>query len=122
VDTLSRIPYVSSARAQELITRAKQTVASGSGAVTETLITDIVKQIIHLKKVIQKQEARMTKHCPSPEVALLKTFKGIGEISAIGLIIEIQSIERFASVKKLAAFFGLHPTFKSSGDNTGTFV
>ena len=33
-------------------------------------------------------------------------------------MLEIQSIKRFSSAKKLAAFFGLHPIFKTSGDGT----
>ena len=53
-----------------------------------------------------------TDKCRVPEVELLKTFKGIGASSAIGLILEIGSVERFASAKKLASFFGLHPVYK----------
>jgi len=33
-------------------------------------------------------------------------------------MLEIQSIKRFSSAKKLASFFGLHPVFKASGDGT----
>jgi transposase len=33
-------------------------------------------------------------------------------------MLEIQSINRFSSAKKLASFFGLHPVFKISGDGT----
>lgn len=120
-ESLATIPFVSSHRAQELIDNAKRSVASTSDTVTEELIVDTVEQIAHLKKIIQLQETKMNALCTLPEVALLKTFKGIGIASAIGLLIEIQAIERFASVKKLAAFFGLHPVFKTSGDSAGGF-
>ena len=120
-ESLAAIPYVSPRRAQELIDNAKQSVASTSDTVTEELIVDTVEQIAHLKKILQIQEKKMSALCSIPEVAILKTFKGIGIASAIGLLIEIQAIERFASVKKLAAFFGLHPVFKSSGDSAGGF-
>ena len=120
-ESLAAIPFVSSRRAQELIDNAKRSVASTSDTVTEELIVDTVGQIAHLKKIIQLQETKMSALCTIPEVALLKTFKGIGIASAIGLLIEIQAIERFPSVKKLAAFFGLHPVFKSSGDSAGGF-
>ena len=120
-ESLAAIPYVSSRRAQELIDNAKRSVASTSDTVTEELIVDTVGQIAHLKKILQMQEKKMSALCTLPEVALLKSFKGIGITSAIGLLIEIQAIERFASVKKLAAFFGLHPVFKSSGDSAGGF-
>ena len=62
----------------------------------------------------------MAKQCAIPEVALLKTIPGISDASAIGLMLEIQSIKRFSSVKKLASFFGIHPAFKTSGDGTSS--
>ena len=61
----------------------------------------------------------MIKACKLPEVELLKTFPGISDKSAIGLIIEIQMVERFAQAKKLASFFGVHPVYKISGDGVG---
>ncbi|HYA13431.1 MAG TPA: IS110 family transposase [Syntrophales bacterium] len=120
-ESLARIPYVSAFRAQELIDKAKRSVASASDGITEELIVDTVEQIIQLKAVIQAQEKKMSALCSLPEVALLMTFQGIGIVSAIGLMIEIQALERFASVKKLASFFGLHPVFKTSGDNIGGY-
>ena len=56
----------------------------------------------------------MTQSCDVPEVALLKTFKGIGDKSAIGLLIEIQTVKRFARAKNLASFFGLHPVLNKA--------
>ena len=61
----------------------------------------------------------MADQCHLPEVKLLKSFIGISDWSAIGLLIEIQTVKRFANAKKLASFFGLHPEYKSSGDGVG---
>ena len=63
----------------------------------------------------------MVKECSMPEVDILKTFTGISDSSAIGLILEIQAVERFKTVKKLASFFGIHPVYKISGDGSGGF-
>jgi hypothetical protein len=52
------------------------------------------------------------------EVKILKTFKGIGDYSAMGLLMNIGSVDNFASTKKIAAQFGLHPVWKKSGDGT----
>lgn len=52
---------------------------------------------------------------------LLKSFTGIATYSAIGLLIEIGSVSRFAGVKQLACYFGVHPVFSQSGDTTGKF-
>lgn len=118
--SVARIPYVSTARAKELIATAKKSVASATDTITGQLIIATVRQIQHLQKTITEQTKIMGEKCTLPEVELLKTFKGIGDYSAIGLMIEIQAVERFSTVKKLASFFGLHPTFKNSGDGIGS--
>ena len=87
-------------RAQQLIANAKRSVASATDAVTAQLVSATAKQILHLKKTIAAQTDLMAKHCALPEVDLLKTFIGIGDSSAIGLMLEIQSVARFKTVKK----------------------
>jgi transposase len=119
VSVVSRIPYVSTSRAKELVASAKATVASASDSVTAQLISATVNQIQHIQKTITAQIKIMTEECTTPEVELLKTFTGIGDYSAIGLMLEIQAVERFPTAKKLASFFGLHPVFKISGDGVG---
>lgn len=119
--SVARIPYISSARAPQLILSAQESVASVTDKVTEQLIRATVKQILHLRELIASQTAIMAKHCSVAEVDLLKTFSGINDFSAVGLILEIQTITRFSTVKKLASFFGLHPVYKISGDGSGSF-
>jgi hypothetical protein len=121
VGSVSRIPYLSSSRAQELIVNAKRSIASASDKITQQLIVATVKQIMHLKQTIEIQIDLMAKACSIPEVELLKTFVGIHDYSAIGLMLEIQSVKRFLTVKKLASFFGLHPELKISGDGVAAF-
>lgn len=121
VPAVSRIPYVTSKRAQDLVIRAKRSVASDSDQVTERLVAATVKQILEIKKVINEQTELMVKECSIPEVDILKSFTGIDDSSAIGLILEIQAVERFKSVKKLASFFGIHPVYKISGDGSSGF-
>jgi hypothetical protein len=118
---LAKIPYVSRQRAQELITAAKQSVASATDQITKQLVEDTAKQIVSLNNTIDLQHKRLIANCAIPEVDLLKTFPGISDASAIGIILEIQAIERFSSVKKLVAFFGIHPVIKSSGDGSSGF-
>ena len=116
VTSLARIPYVSPAKAELLVEDAKRSIASATDKVTQQLIVATVKQIMHLKKTIKSQTEIMAKACPVPEVELLKTFVGIGDYSAIGLMLNIQCVKRFKRVKNLASFFGLHPQVKVSGD------
>ncbi len=63
----------------------------------------------------------MAAECTIPEIELLKTFPGIADYSAIGLMLEIQTVERFSTAKKLSSFFGIHPVFKTSGDGAAGF-
>jgi transposase len=116
--SLARIPYISADRAKQLVAAAKKSVASANDPVTGQLIVATVKQILHLKKVIKTQNDILAKKCEMAEVQLLKTFNGIGDYAAIGLMLQIQSVERFLTSKKLASFFGIHPEYKKSGDGT----
>jgi transposase len=116
VSSLVSIPYVTEHLAIKLIENAKKSVASAVDSVTENIVQSLSAEILHLEELVKMQTKLMAEHCSLPEIDLLKTFKSIGDFSAIGLLIEIGPIERFASVKKLASFFGLHPKFKMSGD------
>ena len=118
VKSLARIPYVTDQRAKQLVATAKKSVASASDKATEQLIVATVQQIVHLKKIIGTQTQILTDECNVPEVELLKTFIGIGDYAAIGLMLQIQSAKRFSTSKKIASFFGIHPAYKKSGDGT----
>jgi len=117
---LARIPYVTPQKAETIISNAKVSVASQTDPVTGALLKSVVGQIIFLDKTIKAQEEKLTRCCSFPEVKLLQSFTGIGAYSAVGLLLEIRAIERFSSAKKLAAFFGLHPVYKASGDGMGS--
>jgi len=56
-----------------------------------------------------------------PEIKLLKSFNGIDDISALGLLMVIQDINRYPDAKHLASFFGMHPVYKTSGDGKSGF-
>jgi transposase len=116
VSSVARIPYVSSAKAETILMSAKRSVASATDKITQQLIVATVKQIMHLKETIKTQTEIMAKECSVPEVELLKTFIGISDYSAIGLMLNIESVKRFKTAKKLASFFGVHPQLKISGD------
>jgi len=116
--SVALIPYVSKQRAQQLVATAKKSVACSADKITEQLIVATVKQIRDLNKTIKAQTQILANECAVPEVELLKTFIGISDYSAIGLMLEIQSVKRFLSSKKIASFFGIHPAYKKSGDGT----
>jgi len=116
VTTLIKIPYITEKLAIELIGNARCSVASFTSEIGERLILRVVDEIIILRKTIKETEADIIKLCDIPEVEILKTFKGIGNIWACGLLLEIERIQRFKSAKALSSYFGVHPVFKESGD------
>jgi transposase len=48
---------------------------------------------------------------------LLRTIPGIGPLTAVQLLVELEDINRFTSFKKLNSYVGFRPTTHSSGDS-----
>jgi transposase len=72
-----------------------------------------------LKRQIACMEGRMRERIPAtPQIQLLKTLPGVGDILSIVISSEIGSISRFASAEQLASYAGTVPTVKSSGGKT----
>jgi hypothetical protein len=115
-EKLAKIPYLTLARAKELVAEAKQNIASATDKNAEMLVSQIALQIKAFDKNIKSQMRLIERDLTCPEIELLKSFNGIDTISAIGLLLEIGTIERFPRVKGFSCYFGLHPKFKQSGD------
>lgn len=83
-------------------------------------IRQTTKQILHLYELIdQRSKLLQGSFADDPQVSLLQSIPGIGLQTAVSLHIEIEDIARFASAKKLAAYFGVCPKFVQSGDKKG---
>lgn len=75
------------------------------------------RQILHLQAQINAQQAYLTDLFEEhPDVKLVESIKGIGLDSAVRMIVEIEDYTRFDSSKALCAYFGVHPTWRESGD------
>lgn len=116
IKALSQIPYLSEELAKELVGDAKKSVASMQSPSMENIITSAARQILNLQKEIDQQVNLMISTYDFPEIEILSSFKGISQYSAFGLLLEIGAIERYASVKNLVSFFGIHPVYRESGD------
>lgn len=119
LDSIVKIPYLSREKAEALIKAAKRSVASSIDENMAYLIKSLALEIKELANSIKTQTLYMETTCNLPEVELLTSFPGIGKTTAIGLILEIGTIDRFSSSKALAAFVGVHPVYKESGDGIG---
>lgn len=69
-------------------------------------ILDITKRIKDLSQTEQYKE----------NIALLQSIPGIGLITGMTFLTEIDTLERFESTDKLCSFIGLVPTMRSSGE------
>jgi hypothetical protein len=115
-EKLAKIPYLTLSRAKTLVAEAKQNIASATDKNAEILVSQIACQIKAFDQNIKSQMRLIEQELICPEIEILKSFNGIDTISAIGLLLEIEAIERFPTVKGFSCYFGLHPKFKQSGD------
>ena len=81
----------------------------------------LLAEYYYLCKLVEQQARLLSKLTATEpyasQVKLLKTISGIGPISAMGLLLELGDISRFARGRQLAAYLGLTPSQYSSGDN-----
>lgn len=96
-----------------LFKQGKADIMSGNNFVLRQLhylVEDLEKRIIpfdeHLLKLLPQY----------PIAQLLMTFPGVGIITALTIVAEVDDFTRFASGKKLASFAGLVPRQRSSGN------
>ena len=113
---LASISGISAAKAQALLQKASGHEHTLSKHV-QHVIAVTCREILHKEALIKEEKQYLTDMYQEHElVKLLITIPCIGLETAVLLMLEIEDINRFASAKKLAAYFGVHPTFKQSGD------
>lgn len=117
ITDLTLIKGITNEKAATLLRKAEQSISWADNPTLRQIISgyakdiaDIIQQVEELKKSLEKQNEI------TPEIQILESFRGIGRYSAIGIMIEIETITRFESSKRLCSFFGIHPKFKQSGD------
>ncbi len=69
-----------------------------------------IEEQTELLKALAKEEKY------SERVEILRSIPGIGIISAMEMLLELQDVERFSTADQLAAYVGLTPAQFSSGD------
>lgn len=97
-----------------LFKQGKADIMEGNNFVLKQLhllIEDFEKRVIPF-------DERLLQLLPRYKIAqLLMTFPGVGIITALTIVAEVDDFNRFASGKKLASFAGLVPRQRSSGDS-----
>jgi transposase len=97
-----------------LFIQGKKDIMAGNNFVLQQLhllIEDFEKRVIPF-------DEQLLKLLPQYPVAqLLMTFPGVGIITALTIVAEVDDFKRFSSGKKLASFAGLVPKQRSSGES-----
>jgi transposase len=113
---LADIKGISSAKAKALVAKASKSDQLVSKHI-QHVIAATCKELIHKEGLIEDEKEYLTGLFEEDEkVKLLTTIPCIGKETAVLLMLEIEDIGRFETAKKLAAYFGVHPTYKQSGD------
>lgn len=96
-----------------LFKKGKADIMAGQNFILKQLhhlVEDFEKRVVPFDERLQKELMRY------PAAQLLMTFPGVGVITALTIVAEVDDFTRFGNGKKLASFAGLVPRQRSSGD------
>ncbi|HEX8675865.1 MAG TPA: IS110 family transposase [Segetibacter sp.] len=117
---LAKLDFITEEKAAAIISKAKNTVAMQEA---DELLSATIKGMVTLlngnrQQIVLQKKALVNQFKEAHEVQLLDSIPGIAEETAILLMMDIESIDNYSCAKQLCAQFGMHPTFKQSGDGT----
>lgn len=100
-------------------------LAQNSIGISDKALSDTLKSKIRVLKCLNEELKTMDKllekyieedESSKKNIEILESIPGIGEGTSKSFLIEIESISRFSSVKKLTAYIGIDPSFYQSGE------
>lgn len=117
-ERLAAIKGISAAKAEALLAKVS-TNDQQAGIRIQHVIQMTSKEILHKEELLSSEKTYLAKGMKDNEdIKLVDSIPGIGLNSAVPLVLEIETVNRFEACKQLVSNFGVHPTFKQSGDGT----
>lgn len=114
---LSKIKGITEQKAQALISKAKENEGRIVSEQIAHIISVTASEVLHKETIINTEKAYLYSiYKDGLEPQLLQSIKGVGIESAVLSALIIEDANRFDSVKKMSSYFGVHPTYKQSGD------
>jgi transposase len=116
--SLTKIPYLSQAKAENLHQAAQHSVASLRGEVAEALVRELVDEVRRCQAAASKIRQLLIQAyqaLPAGNHSHLESIPGIGAATAAVLVAKIIDINRFATPETLVGYFGIFPEEHSSG-------
>ena len=107
------------AKAQELQALARNSFGFAmAGDVFSTMIRLYAKHLVFLKQQVQEMDRKIAEIMDTLDTPIT-TITGIGPTLGAYILSEIGDISRFSSAAKLAAYAGIDPTMRQSGEYNG---
>lgn len=114
---LTTINYVTKERALTLKEKAKNSVSSINGETLNMIVRQHCENILYFNEQIDRLKNFLIKNYESNEgIKLLSDIKGVAKWSAVAFYLLLGDYKRFNNTDQLAAFFGVNPSYKQSGD------
>jgi transposase len=88
---------------------------SGKGAL-QVLISEYKNLRTSILKITQQIRELSQTAIYQEQVTLLKSIPGIGLLTAMTILTELETVERFTNLDKMCGYIGLVPSTKSSGE------
>jgi len=107
--------------APEILKAAKNSIGITS-SIYEEILKSKIRRLLILQKELKRVEHIFIEKCNSShsnELEILKSIKGLKDVTSSHFIAEIGNIKRFSSAKKLIAYAGVDPSVYESGEFRG---
>lgn len=107
--------------ADDLISAAKRSVGS-AGTAKELIVSEKAAMILYLEKKCEKITEALIEECKATRIEdleILKSLKGVQDVSGSTFLAEMGELSNFKSYKSLIAFAGLDPSTRQSGKYEG---
>ncbi len=108
--------------AKEIKALAEYSIAQNWPA-KEYILSRTIQELFFLQETLKEIEKLLKSACKEisacQDLDILLSIEGIGEITALHFLAEIQDIKRFQSYKQLIAYAGLDPAVYESGNFKG---
>lgn len=110
------IKGISRAKAEKIKEIASTSAAYSSDPTEELMIKTLAEDIQHHQKRIEDLKERLVQLYSNPNINIIKSIRGIGDWTAAALLIYLDPVSRFETTDQIAAFYGVNPKYKQSGD------
>lgn len=116
VTGIDAVKGISRAKAETIKELARKSVVLSSNPVEEQMIKMLAEDMQHHQLRIDQVKTLLMEIYQHPLLSILTSLRGIGDWTAIALLMLLNPVDRFESTDQIACFFGVNPKFRQSGD------